>query len=153
MKLRITISKYHSWYLFQISLQIMLWPIPTTLCWLQKYFIENIEAILTSSFKIGAKIEIQEQSFHCVSLRRRVCFCPVMSRDVSSKRVSVWLFTVKTLSFSPEFVLHHGKAKFISLTLNKSPANRSNYDYAGADYWRTVLLCLFVFFFLTHRPK
>ena len=27
MKLRITISKYHSWYLRQISLQIMLLPI------------------------------------------------------------------------------------------------------------------------------
>ena len=27
MKLRITILKYHSWYLYQISLQIMLLPI------------------------------------------------------------------------------------------------------------------------------
>ena len=35
MKLRITISKYHSWYLCQISLQIMLLPIPIrSRCWI-----------------------------------------------------------------------------------------------------------------------
>ena len=44
----------------------------------KKYFKENIEAICTIGFKIRANIKIKAHSY-CVSLRRRVCFCPSSS--------------------------------------------------------------------------
>ena len=90
----------------------------TTICSLQKYFTENIETIWTSSFKIRGKIQIKEQlsefSLLLTSQTSLFLSCYV-ARYVSPKCVSVWLFTVETLSFSPEFVLHWGKPKFISL--------------------------------------
>ena len=64
--------------------------------WLQKYFPENIEAIWASSFKIRAKIEIQEH--FSVHLTSQTSLC--MSRDMVLQSVcSVWLFTVETSSF------------------------------------------------------
>ena len=90
----------------------------TIVCWLQKYFTENIKAIWTSSFKIRRKIHIKGQfsefSFRLTSQTSLFLSCYV-ARYVSPKCVSVWLFTVETLSFSPEFFLHWGKHKFISL--------------------------------------
>ena len=103
-----------------------------------------------------------KSSFHCVSLRKRVCFCSLLScyvaRYVSSKCASVWLFTVETLSLSPEFVLHRGKPKSISLAL-KLPANISvSVLYYGLtrtqepindELYCCVCFVLFCFFSLT----
>jgi len=52
VKLRITISKYHSWYLCQISLQIMLLPIQTweiTCEWQNYSFVSNKHACLLNN--------------------------------------------------------------------------------------------------------
>ena len=59
----------------------------TTICWLQKYFTENIEAIWTSSFKIRGKIQIKifrifiashfANEFVSVLLCRAICFSKV----------------------------------------------------------------------------
>ena len=74
----------------------------------------NIEcqSILQKTFKqfglVASKYERKSRhksNFQCISLLRRVCLCPVMSRDVSPKCISVWLFTVETLSFPPEIQL------------------------------------------------
>ena len=69
----------------------------------------NCKSILQKTLKkfglVASKYERKsryESNFQCVLLRRRVCLCPDMSRDVSPKCVSVWLFTVETLSFFPE---------------------------------------------------
>ena len=62
---------------------------------------KNIEAIWASSFKIRAKIEIQEHFL--VHLTSQTSLC--MSRDMVLQIVcSVWLFTVKTSSFIYLFI-------------------------------------------------
>ena len=52
-----------------------------------------------------------------------------VARYVSPKCVSVWLFTVETLTFPPiytlEFVLHHGKPTFITLPVKFPPIDQS----------------------------
>ena len=105
-KLRTTKSQFHYLYfLFNNN-------------FLTAKVLENIEAIWASSFKIRGKIQIKEQfsefSLRLTSQTSLFLSCYV-ARYVSPKCVSVWLFTVETLSFSPEFVLHWGKPKFISL--------------------------------------
>ena len=98
----------------------------------------------------------KSNNFQCVSLRRRVCFN--MSRHVSPKCVSFWLFTVETLSFSP------GIQRGIRYTPQKtqiyqfagqirSPADRSDFQFCTTArskliiiFTRTVLPCLCFFF-------
>ena len=52
-----------------------------------------------------------------------------VARYVSPKCVSVWLFTVETLTYPPiyslEFVLHHGKPTFITLPVKFPPIDQS----------------------------
>ena len=100
-----------------------------------------------------------KSSFHCVSLRKRVCFCSLLSCYVA-RYVSrgMYLFTVETLSLSPEFVLHRGKPKSISLAL-KLLANISvSVLYYGLtrtqepitdELYCCVCFVLFCFFSLT----
>ena len=108
-KLRTTKSQFHFLYFLLTNNLLTV-----------KYFTENSEAIWTSSFKIRGKIQIKEQ-FPEFSLRLTSQACLFLScyvaRYVSPKCVSVWLFTVETLSFSPEFVLHWGEPKFIIISL------------------------------------
>ena len=66
---------------------------------MQRCFTENVEAIWASSFKVRAKIDIQEQfSLSLTSQTSFLMSCYVV-RHVSPNCVSVWLFTVETLSF------------------------------------------------------
>ena len=101
MKLRITILKYHSWYLCQISLQIMLLPIPifcsdTTRFWLDKYPLRHTSTKVlpphqTSSFFYALIVHAASKSMQlCIE---SFCFCslhlsPFFTNNVklSSKR-------------------------------------------------------------------
>ena len=69
-----------------------------------------------------------KSNFQCVSLRRRVCLCLVMSRDMFLQSAFQFGFLPSKpclfpLKSSLEFVLHRGKPKFISLPV-KFPADR-----------------------------
>ena len=100
-----------------------------------------------------------KSNFQGVSLRRRVALiCRSHHNYVSPKCVSVWLFILETLSFSPgiqiEFVIHRGKNKFIRLPV-KFHADRSKFQFCTTTtrskliiiFTRTVLSCLCFFFF------
>ena len=73
-----------------------------------------------------------KSNFQCVSLRRRVCLCPVyMSRDMFLQSAFQFGFLPSKpclfpLESSLEFVLHRGKSKFNSLPV-KFPADRSKF--------------------------
>ena len=60
----------------------------------QKYFTENVKVILSSSFKIRAKIEIKE---HLSVLLRTILRLKSRDMSVCRKCFSVRLFSVKTL--------------------------------------------------------
>ena len=64
---------------------------------LQKQF-----GLVASKYEQKSRYKI---NFQCVSLCRRACLCPVMSRDVflqSAFQFGFLLFTTETLSFAPE---------------------------------------------------
>ena len=84
------------------------------------------------SFKIRAKIEIQEQFSVRLSLRRRVC---CMSRDMFPQSAFLFGFLLTKpclfpLKSSLEFVSHRGKPKFISLQV-KFPTYRSKFHFCS----------------------
>ena len=72
-----------------------------------------------------------KSNFQFVSFRRRVCLCPVMSRDMFLQSQFVFLPS-KTCLFpqksSLEFVLHCGKPNLIVCRLLKFPADRSKFQ-------------------------
>ena len=94
-----------------------------------------------------------KSNFQCVSLLRRICLCPVMSRDMFLQSAFQFGFLPSKpclfpLKSSLEFVLHRGKPKFISFSV-KFPADRSKFQfYTTALYYgpRTVMPCLCFFF-------
>ena len=71
MKLRITILKYHSWYLCQISLQIMLLPILTLL----QHFLP---------YPTGLLLTHKNGNFGVVTVRERRCAATISSLRVHS---------------------------------------------------------------------
>ena len=84
MKLRITILKYHSWYLYQISLQIMLLPIQ-----MNQWITEELIWICQWSrrwVKIGELNSIPLQYwFHWLVN----CFFQIIHRDLAARNVLV----------------------------------------------------------------
>ena len=98
MKLRITILKYHSWYLCQISLQIMLLPIQTILMFTYCFV-----------FPINITFSIHEvsESFHttcCIFFWKLFFFChlgPVVQMAVNAN---------PGLNFNPGFFIFLSKA-------------------------------------------
>ena len=113
-----------------------------------KYFTENIWAVWASSFKIRAKIEIQEQFSMRLTSRTNLLMSCYVARYVSPKCVSVWLLPSKPCLFplksSLEFVWHREKPKFISFPV-KFPADRSKFQFILRPENCTAV---FVFFFL-----
>ena len=74
-----------------------------------------------------------KSNFQCVSLLRRTCLCPVMSRDMFLQSAFQFGFLPSKpclfpLKSSLEFVLHRGKPKFISFPV-KFPADRSKFQF------------------------
>ena len=119
------------------------------------YFTENTEAIWACSFKIRAKIEIQQQfSVRLTSQTSLLVSCYV-ARYVSPKCVSVWLFTVETFFFSWNLAWNSFYAvenrNFVSYPI-KFPADRSKFQFCTTArsnliiiFTRTVLPCLLLF--------
>ena len=71
------------------------------------------KAIWASSLKIRVKIEIQVQFSERLTWQVSLCHVIWFSRVCFSLA-----FTVESLKSSLEFLLHHGKPKFISLPLS-----------------------------------
>ena len=113
-----------------------------------KYFTENIWAVWVSSFKIRAKIEIQEQFSMRLTSRTNLLMSCYVARYVSPKCVSVWLLPSKSclspLKSSLEFVLHRGKPKFISFPV-KFPADRSKFQFYTTARELYCRVCVFFF--------
>ena len=66
---------------------------------MQRCFTENVEAIWAGSFKVRAKIDVQEQFSLSLTSQTSFLVSCYVARHFSPKYVSVWLFTVETLSF------------------------------------------------------
>ena len=86
MKLRITISKYHSWYLCQISLQIMLLPIRILKPWIHFLRLCSLyrRAFTTARkpYRIWLLFTHKDTGFGAISLTERGCAAPISKGDV-----------------------------------------------------------------------
>ena len=106
--------------------------------WLQKY--------LQKTFKqfglVASKYERKSRyisNFQCVSLRRRVCLCPVMPRNMFLQSAFQFGFfpskpCLALLKSSLEIVLHSRKPKFISLPV-QFPADGSKFQFCKLLYY------------------
>ena len=86
--------------------------------------------LVTSKYERKSRYK---SNFQCVSLHRRICLCPVMSRDMFLQSAFQFGFLPSKpclfpLKSSLEFVLHRGKPQFFSFPV-KFPANRANFQF------------------------
>ena len=113
--------------------------------------------LVASKYKRRSRYKNNSQ---CVSLLRRVCLCPVMSRDMFLQSAFQFGFLTAEpclfpLKSSLEFVVHRGKPKFISFPV-KFPGERSKFQFYTTVrskliiiFPRIVLPCLYFFFLKT----
>ena len=86
VKLRITISKYHSWYLCQISLQIMLLPIRILKPWIHFLRLCSLYRMAFTTarkpYRIWLLFTHKDTGFGAISLTERSCAAPIPKGDV-----------------------------------------------------------------------